>query len=141
MSLARRRLGLPERLLQRLVRLPAARDSTSLLELVGLLLRDVAVGDEPRGELLAHGRMIGDRGCHQRLRVRGLVLLVVAVAPVADEVDDDVVAEAAPVGEREPDRGERRLGVVGVDVDDRDVEALGEVARVAGRAAARRDRS
>jgi hypothetical protein len=31
------------------------------------------------------------------------------------------VAEAPTVGEREPDRGERRLGVVGVDVDDREL--------------------
>ena len=71
----------------------------------------------------------------------GLVLLVVAVAPVADEVDDDVVAEAAAEGHREPDRRDRGLGVVGVDVDDRHVEALGEVARVAGRAPVARDRS
>ena len=71
---------------------------------------------------------------HQRLRVGRLVPLVVAVAPVADEVDDDVVPEAAPEAEREPDRRDRRLGIVGVDVDDRDVEALGEVARVARRA-------
>src|SRR3954453_24158920 len=78
----------------------------------------------------------GDGGGEQRLGVRGLVLLVVAVPPVADEVDDDVVAEAATVCERQPDRGERGLGIVGVDVDDRDVEALGEVARVTGRAAA-----
>ena len=30
---------------------------------------------------------------HQRLRVGGLVLLVVPEAPVADEIDDDVVPE------------------------------------------------
>jgi hypothetical protein len=58
----------------------------------------------------------------------------VAVAPVADEVDDDVAAEAAPVRHRQPDGGDRRLGIVRVDVDDRHVEALGEVARIAGRA-------
>ncbi len=98
----------------------------------------VSVGDEARSELLAHGRMLRNGRREQRLSVRGLVLLVVAVPPVADEVDDDVVAEAATVGEREPDRGERGLGVVGVDVDDRDVEALGEIARVSGRAAALR---
>ena len=55
-------------------------------------------------------------------------------SPVADEVDDDVVAELLAVREREADRGERRLGVVGVHVDDRHVEALREVARVARRA-------
>ena len=60
---------------------------------------------------------------------------------VADEVDDDVVAEPRAIREREPDRRERRLRVVGVDVDDRHVEALREVARVARRAAARAGRS
>ena len=102
-SVRRRRLGLPERLLQRLVR-PAQLGHDVVVELVRLLLREVALGDEVRGELLAHGRMLRDRGREQRLGVRGLVLLVVAVPAVADEVDDDVVAEAAAVREREPDR-------------------------------------
>ena len=53
---------------------------------------------------LAHGRMRVDLLDHQRLRVRRLVLLVVTEPPVADEVDDDVLAEAAPVGHREPRR-------------------------------------
>jgi hypothetical protein len=69
-----------------------------------------------------------------RLRVGGLVLFVVAVAAVADQVDDDVVLEAAAVRHRQPDGRDAGLGVVGVDVDDREVEALGEVARIAGRA-------
>ena len=56
-------------------------------------------------------------------------------AAVADEVDHEVVAELRAVGESEPDGGQRRLGIVGVDVHDRHVEALREVARVAGRAA------
>ena len=84
--------------------------------------------DRPRG------RVVRDPLRHQRLRERRLVALVVAVAPVADEIDDDVAAEAPPEGECEPDRRDRGLGVVGVHVDDRRVEALREVARVAGRA-------
>ena len=87
---------------------------------------------------LAYRRVALDLAGHDRLRVRGLVLLVVAEAPVADQVDDDVVAEARAVGEREPDGRDRRLRVVGVDVDDRRVEALGEVGRVAGRPSLRR---
>ncbi len=130
---ARRRLGLTERLLQRLVRL-AQLGHDVLLELVRLLLREVPVGDEACCELLAHRGMVRDRGRQQRLGICGLVLLVVAVPPVADEVDEDVVAEAAPIRKRKPDRGERSLGIVGVDVDDRDVEALCEVARVPCRA-------
>ena len=90
--------------------------------------------------LLANGRLRLDPRDLERLRVRRLVLLVVPEAPVADEVDDDVVAELLPEGEREPDRRDRSLRVVGVDVDDRNVEPLGEVAAVARRAALERVR-
>ena len=100
-----------------------------------LVLGEDALVDELGRVELADGRLRGDLRDHQRLRVRGLVLLVVAEAAVADEVDDDVVAELLPVGEREPDRRDRRLRVVRVHVDDRDVEPLREVARVARRAA------
>ena len=100
-----------------------------------LLRRDCTLVDEPGRIDLAHGRLLEDPLDHQRLRVRGVVLLVVPEAAVADEIDDEVVAELRSVGEREPDRGERRLGIVRVDVDDRHVEALREVARVAGGAA------
>ena len=94
-----------------------------------------ALLDEPRGVALAHGRLRLDPLRHERLGVRRVVLLLVAEPAVADEVDHEVVAELGAVGEREPDRAERGLGIVGVDVDDRDVEALREVARVARRAA------
>ena len=105
-----------------------------LQQLRGRLLVDRALGDEPLRVRLAHGTLLGDPLGLQRLRVRGLVLLVVTESAIADEIDDDVVAELLPVREREPDRGDRGFRVVGVDVDDRDVEALGEVARVPGRA-------
>ncbi len=107
------------------------------VERLGLLGGEHALVDEPCGVQLADGRMALDPLDHDRLRVRGLVLLVVAEAPVADEVDDDVVAEPPPVREREPDGGDRRLRVVAVHVDDRDVEALREVGRVARRATLR----
>ena len=70
----------------------------------------------------------------QRLRVRGLVGLVVAEAPVADEVDQHVAPEALAEGHRQAHRAAAGVDGVGVDVDDRDVEALGEVGRVARRA-------
>ena len=79
--------------------------------------------------------MVGDPRRHQRLGVRGLVLLVVAEAPVADEIDDDVAAEVPAVGEREPDGAQRGGRVVGVHMDDRHVVALRDVARVERRAA------
>ncbi len=55
-------------------------------------------------------------------------------AAVPDEVDHHVVAELLAIGESKPHRRDRGLGVVGVDMDDRNVEPLGEVARVARRA-------
>ncbi len=105
------------------------------VEPLGLLPGDDPPLLEPLRELLADGRVPEDARRHQRLRVRGLVLLVVAVPPIADEVDDDVVAEPPAEREREPDRRDRRLGIVGVDVDDRRVEALREVARIPRRPA------
>ena len=94
---------------------------------------DALLGELGRVELPNRGVRFDALG-HERLRVRRLVLLVVAVAPVADEVDDDVVSEARAKRHREPDRRDRRLRVVGVHVEDRRVEPLGEIARVARRA-------
>jgi hypothetical protein len=43
-----------------------------------------------------------DGAVHERLGVARVVTLVVAVAAVADQVDDDVLAEALPELEGEP---------------------------------------
>ena len=99
-----------------------------------LLRCDDTLGGEPGGVLLAHGRLAVDPLDQQRLGIRRLVLLLMAVPAVADQVDHEVLAELAPVRSGEPDRAQRSFGVVGVHVDDRDVEALGQVARVPGRA-------
>ena len=56
-----RRLRPAERLLQRLVG-PAELGENLLVQLVRLLLRDVALGHETRGELLARRRMLCNRG-------------------------------------------------------------------------------
>ena len=125
--------ALAEGRLQALVRL-LQRRVDAVGHRVQVLLRDDAFLEQRLRVLLAHARLLLDPRRHQRLRVGGLVLLVVAVAAIADEVDHHVGAEAAAERHRQPHRRERRLGVVGVDVDDRQVEALGEVARVAGRA-------
>ena len=68
---------------------------------------------------LTHRRLLLDSLHHERLGVRRLVLLVVTEAPVAHDVDHRVVAELGTIGEGDTDRGERRFGVVGIDVDDR----------------------
>ena len=103
-------------------------------ELVGLLLRHDALLDQPRGVEVARRHLVLDLGRHLGLRVRRLVGLVVAEAAVADQVDQHVVAELLAEREREPHGGDAGGDVVGVDVDDRDVEALREVRGPARRA-------
>ena len=98
---------------------------------------DVLGADDPLADQLLRvdlrDRRVGlDLGRHQRLGVGGLVGLVVAEAAVADQVDDDVAPPALAVGHREADRRRAGLDVVGVDVDDRHVEALRHVGRVGG---------
>ncbi len=55
--------------------------------------RDVAELDEMAEEDVADGRMILDGRVHERLGEAGLVAFVVAVAAVAEHVDDDVLVE------------------------------------------------
>ena len=66
-------------------------------------------------------------GVHLRLRVGGLVGLVVPEAPVADQVDQHVVPELLAERNRQAHRAHAGRHVVGVDVDDRHVEALGQI--------------
>ena len=61
---------------------------------------------------------------------RGVVGLVVAAAPVADQVDDDVLAERLAVFERQPPDPDHGLGVVAVDVEDRRLDHPGHVGGV-----------
>ena len=104
-----------------------------LEEALGLLRRDqTELGELPRVER-ADARMLVDQLVHERLGVARLVALVVTEAPVADEVDDDVVVEPLPKAHRQPDRRDRRLWIVRVHVDDRRVEALRQVGGVARR--------
>ena len=83
---------------------------------------------------LADGGVALDLRVHEGLGVAGLVPLVVAPAPVADEVDDHVLLEALAVLEGEPRHVDHGLGVVGVHVEGGSVDHLGHVGAV-GRAA------
>ena len=67
-----------------------------------------------------------------RLRERGLIALVVAVLAIANEIDQVIELEALPVGDRQPRRFDAGDRIISVDVRDRDLEAAGEPARVAG---------
>src|SRR4051794_3735095 len=99
-----------------------------------LLLGHDAGLDELLAPQLRDALLVLDLGVHLGLRVRGLVGLVVAEAAVAEQVDHDVVAELLAEGEREADGRDAAGDIVGVDVDDRRVVALGGVGRPPGRA-------
>ena len=109
-----------------------------LPDLVGqlgrLLLGDDALLDQLPREQLARRRVLLDHLVHLGLRVGGLVGLVVAEPAVADQVDEHVVAELLAEREREANRADAGGHVVGVDVEDRHVEALGQVRGPVGRA-------
>ena len=75
---------------------------------------------------------------HDRLGERRLVALVVAVAAVAEHVDDDVLAERLAEIERQLGDVDDCLGILAVDVEDRHLDHLGDVGAVAGRAAVAR---
>ena len=124
----------PERRLQLLVN-GAQACLLGFDEPLGLRRPDQVELGEPGSVLLAHGRVLLDQLVHERLRVARLVALVVPEAAVADEVDDDVVVELLPEGHRQANGRDGRLWVVGVHVEDRRVEALGEVGGVPRRAA------
>ena len=100
---------------------------------------DVVLGDDPLAHQairpqLPHALLGLDLRVHLRLRVRGLVGLVVPEAAVADQVDQHVVTELLAKRERQAHRADARRHVVGVDVDDWHVEALGQVRCPARRA-------
>jgi hypothetical protein len=84
-----------------------------------------------RVELIEEGTAF-DGGVTARLGDRGVVSFVVAVATVADEVDDDVGAEALAVLGGDSSDSHGGVGVFAVDVEDGDRETLGEIGGEAG---------
>ncbi len=97
-----------------------------------LLLGDDPLVDQLAREQLAHRRVLLDHLVHLGLGVGGLVGLVVAEAPVADQVDQHVVAELLAEGEGQAHGADAGGHVVGVDVDDGHVVALGQIRRPGG---------
>ena len=104
------------------------------LPLESYLLAQQAAADQGLGVALSHRRGVADLLVEKRLGEGGLVALVVAVLAIADEVDHDVVAESLAVGHREPNTMDRGLGILGVHVEDRYLDHLGDVAAVERRA-------
>ena len=81
---------------------------------------------------LVERRMVLDGGVAAGLGDGGVVDFAVAVAAVADEVDDDVGVEAVAVFGGDGGDADDGVGVLGVDVEDGDGQALGEVGGEAG---------
>ena len=102
-------------------------------QLVGQRRRHLAARHQRRGVLLPDGGVLRHLLVQLRLGEGRLVALVVPVAAVADQVDQEVEREALAVGPGQPRRLDARLGVVGVDMHNRHLEAAGQSAGVAGR--------
>src|SRR5262245_60257056 len=66
------------------------------------------------------------------LREGRFVALVVAVAAIADKIDQKVEFEAMPVRPRQASRFDAGNRIVGVDMHDRDLEPARQSARVTG---------
>jgi hypothetical protein len=90
---------------------------------------DHAFGLQPLGVDLAD-RGWADLRVHQRLGEARLVALVVAEAAIAPHVDHDVALEPLAVFDRQLAGEGHRFGIVAVDVEDRRLDALGDVRRV-----------
>ena len=98
-----------------------------------------ALALERVGVDLRHRVVAADLLVHHGLGGRGLVGLVVAVAAVADQVDDDVLLEGHAVVDRQLGDVGHGLGIVAVDVEDGRLHHLAHVGAVERRAHVERD--
>ena len=69
---------------------------------------------------------------HERLGEAGFVTFVVAVATVADDLDDHIPAEVLAVGESQSGDHVDRFRFLAIDMEDRDHQHLGDICGVAG---------
>ena len=107
-------------------------------ELLGLAGGQHALGEQALGVELAHRRVLANRAVHQGLCRRRFIGLVVAEAPVAHQVDDDVLAEFLPVAQRQARHEDHRFRVIRIHVQDRRFDHLRHVAAIGGRACVKR---
>jgi hypothetical protein len=98
---------------------------------LGLAGGDHALGLQLACVQLARARPRADDLVHQRLGRGRLVGLVVAVAAVADQVDDHVALEGLAIVQRDLGAEQHRLRIVAVDVEHRRRDDLGDIRAVA----------
>jgi hypothetical protein len=77
---------------------------------------------------LVERRVVLDERVAARLRDGGVVDFAVAVAAIADEVDDNIGAELVAIVGGDGGDAHDSFGVFGVDVEDGNRKALGEIA-------------
>src|SRR5689334_4602362 len=104
------------------------------VESLDVILAHDALAHETRAPRLTRRRMVLHQLVHPRLREARLIGLVVTVATETDDIDEEILAEALAIRDRETHCLDARLGVVAIHVNDRYLEPLGEVARVECRA-------
>jgi hypothetical protein len=104
-----------------------------VLDAVHVLLTQDAELEQLFRVVLAGRLRLPDPLVEQRLGEARLVALVVAVTPVADEVDHHVFLEALAIGESQPHAVHHGLRIVPVHVEDRRLDHLGDVGAVEGR--------
>ncbi len=104
------------------------------LGLIHLAFGHHAFGDQPLGVNLQRRGMRGDLLVHHRLGERRLVALIMAVAAIAEHVDDDRLVEFLPELDRDLGSEHHGFRIVAVDVEDRRVDHLRHVGRIGRRA-------
>ena len=97
---------------------------------VNSALVDEPLADEPLCIDSPRGLDFPDPAIHAGLGDHRLVGLVMALAAVTDQVDDHVVVKAVAVIERESCHEDHRVRVVGIDVEDRRLDQLGNLGAV-----------
>ena len=102
---------------------------------VDIFLRDDLLADQTIGVDRGDAGVRLDLAVHDRLGVAGIVGLIVAVAAVADHVDDDIFLK--PLAELVGEAGDVDAGfrIVPVDVEDGRIDAAGDIGGVDGAAA------
>ncbi len=94
--------------------------------------RQHALGRQFVGVQLTRRRFLANDLIHERLRGCGLVALVVAVAPVADQIDDHILVESHAVFERESRDEAHRFGIVGIDMENRRLDHFRDIGAIMG---------
>ncbi len=99
-------------------------------QLLGQRRRHQAAVDQGLGPESTDRRVPRDRCVHRRLSGTRIVTLVVPMASVPNQVNEEVLTELLPICEGQARRLKARFRIIGVDMNDRNIEALGQVAGI-----------